>query len=96
MRSRGSGRRARYERPGDSDVSDWWTTAIIDMAPGQIRLRGHPIEELIGARLPADDLADDTRRHALEAQARLLEHARWWPRWITGRRRPPSPRRAWR
>ena len=30
------------------DVSDWWTTAIIDMAPGQIRFRGHPIEDLIG------------------------------------------------
>ncbi len=26
-----------------SDVSDWWTTSIIDMAPGQIRLRGQPI-----------------------------------------------------
>ncbi|MBY5933325.1 citryl-CoA lyase [Tateyamaria omphalii] len=31
-----------------SDVSDWWSTDIIDMAPGQIRMRGHPIEELIG------------------------------------------------
>ena len=31
-----------------SDVADWWTTSIIDMAPGQIRLRGHPIETLIG------------------------------------------------
>lgn len=31
-----------------SDVSDWWSTDIIDMAPGQIRLRGHPIEDLIG------------------------------------------------
>lgn len=31
-----------------SDVSDWWSTAIIDMAPGKIRLRGHPIEDLIG------------------------------------------------
>ena len=31
-----------------NDVSDWWRTSIIDMAPGQIRLRGHPIEELIG------------------------------------------------
>lgn len=31
-----------------SDVSDWWTTDIIDMAPGEIRLRGMPIEELIG------------------------------------------------
>ncbi|WP_299548133.1 citryl-CoA lyase [uncultured Tateyamaria sp.] len=32
-----------------SDVSDWWSTDIIDMAPGQVRLRGHPIEDLIGA-----------------------------------------------
>ena len=32
-----------------NDVADWWTTSIIDMAPGQIRLRGRPIEELIGA-----------------------------------------------
>lgn len=31
-----------------SDVSDWWTTEIIDMAPGQIRFRGHPIQDLIG------------------------------------------------
>ena len=31
-----------------SDVSDWWMTEIIDMAPGQIRFRGHPIQDLIG------------------------------------------------
>ncbi|MFY0692952.1 MAG: citryl-CoA lyase [Paracoccaceae bacterium] len=31
-----------------NDVSDWWETEIIDMAPGQIRFRGHPIEALIG------------------------------------------------
>ena len=30
------------------DVSDWWTTEIIDMAPGKIRFRGHPIQDLIG------------------------------------------------
>ncbi|MEL6913509.1 MAG: citryl-CoA lyase [Pseudomonadota bacterium] len=30
------------------DVSDWWSTAIIDMAPGRIALRGEPIEGLIG------------------------------------------------
>ncbi len=59
-----------------TDVADWWRTAIIDMAPGQVRLRGHPIEELIGTvsfprmiwlmtrgDLPSDD------------QARLLECA---------------------
>ena len=27
---------------------DWWRTAIIEMHPGVIRLRGYPIEELIG------------------------------------------------
>ena len=31
-----------------SDVSDWWRTAIIDMEPGRIHLRGHPIQDLIG------------------------------------------------
>lgn len=31
-----------------SDVSDWWTTEIIDMAPGKIRMRGTPIEDFIG------------------------------------------------
>lgn len=31
-----------------NDVADWWSTEIIDMAPGQIRFRGHPIEDLIG------------------------------------------------
>ena len=30
------------------DVSDWWRTSIIDMAPGRIAIRGTPIEELIG------------------------------------------------
>src|SRR4029450_9611757 len=27
---------------------DWWRTEIIEMAPGVIRYRGYPIEELIG------------------------------------------------
>jgi len=31
-----------------NDVSDWWRTAIIDMEPGRIALRGRPVEELIG------------------------------------------------
>ena len=32
-----------------NDVSDWWSTQIIDMAPGKISIRGTPIEQLIGA-----------------------------------------------
>ncbi len=29
-------------------IRDWWRTGIIDMAPGRIAFRGHPIEDLIG------------------------------------------------
>ena len=31
-----------------SDIADWWSTAIIDMEPGRIAIRGAPIEGLIG------------------------------------------------
>jgi len=30
------------------DISHWWRTSIIDMAPGKIEFRGHPIQDLIG------------------------------------------------
>ncbi|MDA8258259.1 MAG: citryl-CoA lyase [Betaproteobacteria bacterium] len=29
-------------------ASDWWSTGIIDIHPGEIAIRGYPIEELIG------------------------------------------------
>ncbi len=33
----------------DTDaVRQWWRTSIIDMAPGRIAFRGHPIQDLIG------------------------------------------------
>ncbi len=32
----------------ERDVRHWWRTSIIDMEPGKIHFRGHPIEELIG------------------------------------------------
>lgn len=31
-----------------NDVTDWWTTSIIDMEPGRIEIRGHAIQDLIG------------------------------------------------
>jgi citrate synthase len=34
----------------NTDVADWWRTSIIEMEPGRIALRGHPVEELIGNR----------------------------------------------
>jgi len=30
------------------DASKWWTTEIIDIHPGEINIRGYPIEQLIG------------------------------------------------
>lgn len=62
------------ERP--NDVSDWWHTDIIDMAPGQIRLRGTPIEDMIGAVTFPQMIWLMTRGELpTEAQARLLECA---------------------
>jgi citrate synthase len=29
-------------------ASDWWSTAIVDIRPGSIAVRGYPIQELIG------------------------------------------------
>lgn len=31
-----------------TDVAAWWRTSLIDMKPGSIRIRGNPIEDLIG------------------------------------------------
>ena len=61
---------------GGSDVSDWWRTAIIDMAPGRIALRGRPIETLIGSVTFPQMIWLMTRGDLpSEAQARLLEAA---------------------
>ncbi len=57
-------------------VRQWWRTSIIDMKPGQIAFRGHPIEDLIGNvsfpqmiwLMVRGDLPSD-------AQARLFEAA---------------------
>ncbi|MVO17913.1 citryl-CoA lyase [Parasedimentitalea huanghaiensis] len=59
-----------------SDVSDWWTTEIIDMVPGQIRFRGHPIQDLIG-NVTFPQMIWLMTRGALptDAQSKLLECA---------------------
>ena len=58
------------------EARQWWKTGIIDIQPGVIRVKGEPIEALIGAtsfpamiwRMLRDDVPD-------EGQARLLEAA---------------------
>ena len=39
---------AEKAKDAEQSTKDWWRTEIIDMAPGVIRYRGYPIEELIG------------------------------------------------
>ncbi len=64
-------------KPGDTiSPTDWWHTDIIDMRPGQIRFRGHPIEELIGTVSFAQMIWLMLRDNLpSEAQAKLLEAA---------------------
>lgn len=59
-----------------SDVSDWWATSIIDMAPNRISIRGRPIETLIGS-VSFPQMIWLMTRGALpsEAEAALLEAA---------------------
>lgn len=55
---------------------DWWATAIIDMKPGEIRLRGYPIEDLIGRlSFPAMVWLMTRGEVPSPAEARLLEAA---------------------
>ncbi|WP_424968251.1 citryl-CoA lyase [Dinoroseobacter sp. S375] len=59
-----------------SDVADWWSTAIIDMEPGRIHLRGQPIQDLIGATSFAEMIWLMVRGDRPDpAQARLFEAA---------------------
>ena len=59
-----------------SDVSDWWTTSIIDMEPGRIDLRGEPIQNLIGHLSFAEMIWFMVRGDRPSgAQARLFEAA---------------------
>ena len=59
-----------------ADASAWWDTAIIDIHPGKIAIRGYPIEELIG-RVRFPDMIWLMLRGELptRAQSDLLEAA---------------------
>lgn len=57
-------------------AEDWWQTAIIQMSPGTIRLRGYAIEDLIGQiGFPAMIWLMLRGDLPTEAQATLLGHA---------------------
>jgi len=61
---------------GQQPSRDWWRTSIIDMAPGEIRYFGYPIEQLTGQVSFAQMIWLMTRGELPSpAQARLLEAA---------------------
>ncbi|HEX3759112.1 MAG TPA: citryl-CoA lyase [Kofleriaceae bacterium] len=59
-----------------AEAAAWWTTEIIAIAPGEIAIRGYPIEELIG-NVGFSDMVYLLLRGELpaRAQAELLEAA---------------------
>ena len=59
------------------ESEDWWRTSIIEMAPGVIRYRGYPIEELISQRVSLAQMIWLMTRGELptKAQGALLEAA---------------------
>jgi citrate synthase len=57
-------------------VSDWWSTAVSDIEPGVVRLRGYPVESLIGTvTFPATIWLMLRGELPTEHQAALLERA---------------------
>ena len=67
-------------------VRNWWSTEIIDMRPGKIRIRGENIEELIGniSFVQMIWLMLQGKMPSVE-EARLLKQ-HWSPKWIMARR----------
>lgn len=60
----------------ETDAAAWWRTSIIDMEPGTIRIRGLPIQGLIGELSFCEMIWLMTRgTRPTESQARLLEVA---------------------
>jgi citrate synthase len=63
-------------QPPHDPAEDWWRTAIIDMQPGEIRLRGHDVRDLIGGIDFVSMIWLMTRGERPEPEAaRLLEAA---------------------
>ena len=57
-------------------IRNWWRTSIIDMEPGRIAFRGHPIQDLIGnVSFPQMIWLMTVGRLASAEEAALLEAA---------------------
>jgi citrate synthase len=73
-------------------VADWWATSVSRIEPGVIELRGHPIQELLGATSLTDAIW--LMLHGTmptERQAELLDAALVGSTTDRTPRRSPSP-----
>lgn len=80
----------------DSQVAQWWATAVSRIEPGIIELREHPVQELIGHTTFVETIWL-LLRGELPAPTRPASSKR--PSWrgsTTVRRHPPSRPPAWR
>lgn len=69
-------REAAHAASTTEDTTRWWATAVSDVEPGAIRLRGYPVEQLIGAVSFADMVWLMLRGELPgREQSALLEHA---------------------
>lgn len=83
------------ENPKLNEIQDWWNTKIIDIQPGIIRVRGYPIEQLIGSVSFPQMIWLMLRGELPSAnQASLLEAAKLL-RWIMGHKLRLYRWRAW-
>ncbi len=75
-RKRGMGIMTAQRDDRLDQASQWWSTSIIDIHPGEIRIRGHAIQDLIG-RISFPEMIWLMLRGELpgKAQAALLEAA---------------------
>jgi len=69
-------RRAAHDAVDVADVTAWWTTAVSDIEPGSISLRGYPVQDLItGATFVQTIWAMVRGDLPSRAEAALLEKA---------------------
>jgi citrate synthase len=95
------GERARYEpsaapRSASRKRADWWSTAIIDIEPGKIAIRGYPIQELIGTLSFPAMVWLMLRGEVPEPRRRACSKRRSSPRSTTARTRRRSRSPGWR
>jgi citrate synthase len=69
-------REEAIERTSMRAVTDWWSTAVSDIEPGVVRLRGYPVQELIaGVSFPETIWLMVRGELPSREQAALLERA---------------------